>query len=195
MQGQRPCAWPYPLVSSFPARLATARFVLPFQGTSPRQQGELHFFSFCMPTCMAGSIAPLPHAKATDVPHQRQLATFPIAQTCKHATGRPACQFGRPSTTLGTVCLPALLHAGLASHFNTQPSWLVYFLQSTPTCMAELHGLSSHAKAWTASTSARLACMPRLQEQQAFNSPARLHLLHPHACHSHPLPSYVPARF
>ena len=30
-------------------------------------------------------------------------STFPIAQTCKHATGHPACQFARPSPALANL--------------------------------------------------------------------------------------------
>ena len=37
-------------------------------GQLSSQQGKLQFISFCMPTCMAEGIAPLPHAEATDVP-------------------------------------------------------------------------------------------------------------------------------
>ena len=65
---------------------------------------------------------------------------FPLPMTSRQLHGTmqaPFSFFVSHPTALGTVCLPALLHASLASHFNTQPSWLIFAKH------AHVHGRTS----------------------------------------------------
>ena len=95
------------------AHLVTAHFVRLHRSSSPRQQVEVHFFPCCMPTCMAESMAPFPHAKAMDVPSGSVTflsAPAPNESTLAHA----------PTCSLCSMGAPMLLHATMSNfHIST----------------------------------------------------------------------------
>ena len=91
---------------SFPSPRHTWRlhFILFLEGSFPRQQGKLQLFSFCMPTCIAEGIAPLPHAEATNV--------LSGSATCSSAPApNESSSAYAPTCNLCSMDTPMLLHA------------------------------------------------------------------------------------